>query len=183
MNQDIKKKKNWIIPALGTIIIVLITSMFLLGGSTTTTKNEQPTEKSDSISCEVSNLSYPIFTYNDSTRQETRINAIYNNDRMQSISLIHTMYYDNARSITTSEAKNHAAMGLSYSSDGLRADAYNTLYTKLSDSMRMTLYASGQDINSVAAKYFMISSDPTTTTLEELQNNYIKQGFDCKIVN
>lgn len=180
--EEVNNSKNrivWIFIAV-IIIIAIAGVAFLLNGSTTTSGANPEPETNESLICEAENLSYPIFTYDNSTRKTTKITTIFDNDKINSISLVQIMYYDIAANIVASEAQNHAAMNISFGKDGLGADSYNARYTKLDDSMRMTLYADSSSVNTAAYKYFLINTEEFDIGMDDLKSIYNKQGFICR---
>lgn len=193
-NQALKKDKSHdakttkaILIALCVIFVIAILAVViwrLMQGTETTTGDWAATESNDSLTCEVNNMEYPFFEYDNATKKNTKVNVIFDNaDKLSTISLKQTMYYDSASEINASEAFNHAAMNISFQNNGLGADAFNATYTLLEDSMRMSLYANASKINGVSVKYFLLDQEGGTTNynLTTVQKIYEDKGFKCTV--
>lgn len=182
-------KKHWKSYSTIAIIIILsiiatvIVSHLLQGRTITTTTNSINPAKHNSISCKADNISYPIFTYDNAQTKTLNIDLIFTGDALKTIALDYTLYYSNENMTKTSEAQNHAAMNLSFYSNGFDSDEFNAKYTKTDDSLRMNLYTQGTNIDQVSAKYFLININENGNipkTISEYEENYIKQGLICK---
>ena len=178
---DNKKKAGIVVGvALAALVALLVVQMH----GTTTVVGEYPEAITDTaLSCTHSSMSYPIFTYDRSDSKSTKVNVLFHGETVKSISLTHSLYYSDESYVTGSEAHNHAAMNIDFGKYGLGADAFNANYARLSDRMTMTLYTS--DIDTDAAKYFLITINDDGAlpqTLAEYQRNYSNQGFECEIV-
>lgn len=171
------------------IFLVLIAGIFLvwflMKGKTTISGNWPEPETSQSITCEIDNFAYPFFAYDKSTKKNIKINIIFNNDNLYSIALINTLYYDTENAIASSEAINHASMGLSFADNDLDAESLGMSFSKLQDSLKMSLYAKKSEINNQSAKYFMLekTSADGAYTFDEIKYLYENKGFNCKIIN
>lgn len=158
--------------------------VFLMSDKTTTTNEPEITYDSKFLSCKSSGIAYPFFTYNNTTQGELEISAIFIQDALDTISLKYTLFYDNQEQARQSQASNHAAMDLSFYDYGLSANSFNANYSVLDNSMRMSLYATKNNFNQIAARYFMVSSSDNSAipkTLTEFETEYQKGGFNCKI--
>lgn len=165
---------------LAAIIIVLLT--LLLSGKTTTTGNYPDNENNKSLTCVSNDINYPIFTYDNSTKKEAKINILFSKDSIRSIALTYSLYYGDATSIIASEAHNHAAMNISFGANNLGTDALNAKYAKLENRMQMNLYATNSEINNVALRYFLINidNDPTPDTVSSYKAIYEDEGMNCE---
>ena len=179
------ESKSWIIWILVAIIAAAVIAgvVYLLQGSTTTTGKNPDPESSISLTCEAENLSYPDFAYNNAVRKTTKIIVIFDNNKLGSISLTHTMYYNDAKSIEDSENQNHVALNLDFGKNGIESDGLNSSYAQLSDNMRMSLNVTGSELNNKTYKYFLINTDAADIDVATLENNYKAQGFTCKQTN
>ena len=104
---------------------------------------------------------------------------VFNEKKLDSLSLIYRLYYDNNDKITGSEAVNHADMNKSFTKDGLSNDAFGATYAILNDSMQMTLNANKKQINGATAKYFLLD-EVTNYSKDNLKEHYESKGFKCK---
>ena len=163
---SLRKKRNntkntivWIGVCLILLAVALFFGFFLQGD----TRIDNLTDEhifSDSLSCGSEDVNYPYFIYDNSRKKEIKINVVFANDRLDTISLVYKLYYNSADDIKASETTNHAEMNKSFASHGLGADAFGANYSILSDAMQMALYAEGRQLNSILAKYFFLDEEP-----------------------
>ena len=166
------------------IIICTIILILLMHGETKTAGENPSNVTSESLVCKSSSVDYPIFTYDHAKSKELKITANFYNDKVNALSLAYTLYYDNAEQIEASEAVNHADMNFSFANNGFDADYLNAHYSKMDDAMVMNLYATGKEITTTTAKYFVIKMEDQTSvpnTLAEYRKNYRAQGFNCEV--
>lgn len=177
-------KRNLKISAIiiGIILAVIIIVLFilLLNGKTTTTGNYPDNVSDESLTCTANNIKYPFFTYDNATKKEAEINILFSRDKLKSIALTYSLYYDNQQSITGSEAHNHAAMNISFGKNGMGADALNANYAKLENRMRMSLYANGNEISNISLQYFFITTNSIPENVAAFKNIYQGIGFKCE---
>ena len=135
-----------------------------------------------SLDCESQNIRYPFAEYDSSKSKELKITANFRDDAIEAVSLVYILRYDNGEQVKDSESSNHADMNVSFGRDGLGADALNAHYSRLKDSMQMSLYAKESNLDLVTAKYFMIKTDSQIdlpVTSSEYRKNYEEQSFVC----
>lgn len=168
-------------------IVVCVVALAILMKGETKTSGQNPTNiEGSTLTCRSESINYPIVTYDNSTSKNLKITANSYGDKVGAISLIYELFYNDTQKITASEAHNHAAMNISFGKDGLSADAFSANYSKMENSMKMSLYANTDSIKPISAKYFMINIDETENlpnTIQEYQANYEKQGFVCTLNN
>lgn len=166
------------------IVVCVVALVILMKGETKTSGQKISDIKGESLACENQDIHYPFTDYDKSKAKELKIAVSFYDDNIDAISLMYTLRYDDEQQVKASEASNHADMNISFSKNGLSADALSARYSKMKDSMVMSLYAKKDDLSSVTAKYFMIELRNQTdlpATLTEYQDNYERQGFVCKI--
>ncbi|MBR3248735.1 hypothetical protein IKF89_01760 [Candidatus Saccharibacteria bacterium] len=179
-------EKTWLVVAGMTLIIIAIVLIFYfwLRGETKVTGEWAGAQATKSLTCEGEGIEYPIFTYDNTVKKTTKINAVFTEtDNLDMISLRQAMYYNDSNAINASEVYNHAAMNLSFADSGMNPDALNASYAVLPDGMKMTLYASSSQLGSPAMKYFLLGnlSNSTNYTLSEIQAIYEKLGLTCTV--
>ena len=169
----------WAGEALIFIAIILIL-LFFMQGSTTISGEFPDLEKTESLSCTAENIDYPTFVYDNSKRKTTKIDAVFKDGKLQSISLVHTLYYDNNKEIIDSEALNHAAVNI----DSKAADIFDAHYSKFDDAMSMTMYTEYQNLNNSNKKYMMLNLvSINDLDFESVKQNYETQEFICRVDN
>ena len=140
-------------------------------------------EYSTSLDCAAKDFLYPYFKIDNAEGAETEIIAVFtdNGKKIESIALTQKMYYGSDDAARGSEAVNHAMMNESFGTL-LGADALSANYYSGDKTMRMQLYAKGKDYNLNTRKYFLINT--TSEKIEDIERNYVEQGFKCdKMVN
>lgn len=181
--EKINIKEKPIIPIIVIGLTVFIVALIIiLGKGKTTITGEYPTNVSDdSLVCSADGLKYPFFTYDESNKKTTEIRILFSRDAIKSISLTHTLFYDDMTNVIGSEAHNHAALGKSFANDGLGVDEFNAVYTKFDDRMQMNLYATNAQLNDVSMKYFMLNTKEFLIGIDDFQRAYQNYGFRCEI--
>ena len=185
MGEKGKKSTNKVAAAviLGCLVILAVVLFLLMRGKTVTVGQYPDPVSSIGVSCANTTDKCPIFTYDSADKRETTVSMIFSGEKLTSISLIHKLYYSSENLITGSEAHNHAAMNIDFGKNHLGADALGANYARLSDGMKMSLYAKADNITAVTAKYFLINFDEyLPETVAELTENYTAQGFTCEKV-
>lgn len=186
--QKTKKKKKSKTDWLGSIGLTLILTAvallvwFFLNGQTKVTGEPTGVTQNSSLSCTVEGVKYPIFTIDGADEKKTEVKVMFNGEKMQSISLTQTMYYDSVDKAKTSANHNSAAMDVAFGNSGLSADAFNAHYTAREDKMVMTLYAEAEEYNEVAAKYFRANGTSKRSSIDEFTKALNSQGLSCHIV-
>ncbi len=181
-----KSKTNW--PAtIGTSLLltaIVLIICFFLQGETKVTNNDVAVEASKSLACEVEGAQYPFFKYDNATKKTTKVNAIFNGDKLDTISLIQELYYNSSDEIVRSEAENHAALNLKTQGEGLGPDAFGANYAKLSDRLKFSMYAKAEQLKYETVKYFELDwVESGTYNLPTMEKIYTEKGFDCKTIN
>lgn len=164
---------------LGIIIFALVLSM---KGSKHTFGEHPENLKNDSLVCESRNILYPIFTHDHSLKKETKITAIFHDEKIKSLSLFYEMKYGEQSHIISDEVLNHDMMNKSFSSDGYNSEAFNNNFTVSGTSMTMSLFATDSDIGkSSSLKYFFLNDlEYIPKTRSEYQKVYEEKGFSCQ---
>ncbi len=180
------KKTITSIIAVAALIVCATLIITLMNGETKTTGQNPSSINGAALICKSTAITYPITTYDNSINKDLKVIINSYSDKVDAISLTYELFYDNSQQVAASEARNHADMNISFGKDKLSADAFNAHYSKMENSMKMTLYAKAGEITSVGAKYFLIdahSDEDLPNTLQEYQNNYKMQGFSCTTNN
>lgn len=174
-------KKWFMVVGIALIAIAIITFLaFLMHGEVKVDGAYSGLKETQSMTCNVDGMRYPFFRYDNSIDKKTFINIIFNDDALESISLVYTLNYSNNEDIRASEAENHGAMNLRFQAEGLGPDALGAKYACLSSEMKMSLYATKSEVNAKTDKYFYLN-DIDGYTLSSIQKAYERLGFDCFI--
>lgn len=178
-NDTTKKITYSIMGVLLIVVAAVLVILFLLNGNTTISDSTRTDIVTDSLSCEASGVEYPIFTIDKSDKKNFKINMLFSDKKLDSLSLIYRLYYSNDDDISNSEVTNHIDMNKSFDDNGLSPDSFGAVYAILDDSMQMTLNASRKQINGSTAKYFLLE-DVVNYSEDNLKNHYESKGFKCK---
>ena len=160
------------------IIAIVLFIIFLLRGQTVISGGWQGSEETQSITCESSNIDYPLFRDNNSTTKNTKIRAIFGNDNLKTISIVYTLFFDEPTQASRSEAQNHAEMADHFNEDKLGVDALGISYSINNDKLVTTMVASANQINDKTLKYFLLNYK-NNLTQKDIEQSYINQGFTC----
>ncbi len=165
-----------------TAVILLI--CFFLYGETEITNERPEIEKTEAITCNISDTIYPFVSYDNAQSKTTRINVVFDDDKPSVISLVHTLYYNNEKSIIDSENLNHINLNKNFSKDNLGFDALGLKFSKFADGLQMSLYAEGDELNNNSMKYFMLDNIADNSyNMESMQKFYEERGFECEVNN
>lgn len=186
-NVPVKKKKksgiNWPATAGLTLIAVAVVLLiwFFMKGQTVVSGEFPDTETTQSVTCEANGMIHPLFKFDESTSKKMTVKVIFDKDKLSTISLVNELFYSTVEAIVQSEAENHAAMNLSYQAAGLGADALGTKFSKLSASMKMSMYATKDMVNSATERYLLLDQidDSKEYTVALIKANYAQKGFVC----
>lgn len=185
--KESKSRKIIGIILINTIIIICVVVLaFSMKGETRTSGQNPANVTSESLVCESTEINYPIITYDNSVSKKLKIVTNFYDNKATAISLVYELFYNSTQQITASEAHNHAAINISFGKDGLGADSFNASYSKMENSMKMSLYTNTNNIEPISAKYFMLntnSTDDLPSTIQEYKTNYEEQGFICNLNN
>lgn len=181
-----KSRTNW--PAtIGTSLLltaIVLIICFFLQGETKVVNNGATVESSKSLVCEAEGKQYPFFKYDNATKKTTKINATFNGEKLDTISLIQELYYNSSDEIVRSEAENHAALNLKTQGEGLGPDAFGANYAKLSDRLKFSMYARAEKLTYETVKYFELDwVESGTYNLPTMEKIYTEQGFNCSAKN
>ena len=93
--QQPKNDHNWILVLLGSLMVVaaiVLTLLFLMRGKTTTVDPGTEVTTTESITCESTTTIYPTITGGHLI--SFKINAIFDNDKLDTISLTYKLRYE-----------------------------------------------------------------------------------------
>lgn len=176
-------KKNW--PVFIGIILIVIAGLLLFwlfaSGKTTTSGNWPDPVTSESLSCEVSGLQYPFFTFDKSSKKTTKINIVLAGSKLHSLALIHELYYNDVDDIVGSEAINHAALNLSFAGSGLPSEALGANFSRLDNEVKLSLFIKADEINEKNSKYFLLDEITLSANnvIDKIKQRYEDEGFIC----
>ena len=181
-NKKKKTNKNWFL-LIGFVLIIgaiVLLLWFLMRGETKTTGGWSE-ETSESLTCKASNIDYRYFgTDKAPSSNNVQINAIFNNDKLQSISLVRKMTYADAETAKIWSDAHEFYLNDHFGKNGLDFYSFNANFSKNDNVAQMSLYATNSEINDTSIKYFMLDSAPKN--IDGYKKAYIDKGFKCEIV-
>lgn len=186
MKEETEKSTNsyakYVIISLGLICIAVVCFIiFFLHGGTTVIENGGGDTTQERLVCKSTSTAYPLFTYDNSNGKSMEISATFKDKELETISLIYKLFYDDTKLINESESFNHAALNTLSQDEGLGPDAFDAKFSKLKDSLQLSLYVNSSNINNKSLKYFMLDSlNNKPYTQDMLSKAYTKQGFTCE---
>lgn len=184
-NPKKKKKGDWLIPT-GLILIfvaIIAAILFFLNGQTTITGEFEGQKSLETLVCKSERTTYPIFAFDESDSKSLKINAVFENENLSSISLLYKLNYDDKDALSFSEARNHAEMNEKFNIDGMNPDSLSAKYGIMNDGMQFSIYAKDNDVNEKTLKYFMLNNitEVNQLTKEKMSKVYNSAGLDCVI--
>ena len=185
-NNTHKKKQGhkWILVLIGIILIVtafVLLILFLLQGNTKTIGEGGSIETTEAITCEGNNIAYPYFKYDNSKEKSLKINAIFDNNKLETITLTYKLTYDDAKQAEQSSAENHASLNTQFAEDSLGADALSAHFSLLKNAMQLSLHADAKEVTGITSKYFLMDNDNGNHKKESLTKIFNSKGLDCII--
>lgn len=178
-NKVIKHNKYWILfwsVFFGVVAVLLVVSM---SSEHKTVSGSNPENyEIESLSCESETVSFPFLKYDESDRKQLKIVVAFDADGIRSISLQQMLYYSESEKIELSASENHAAMNIAFNDDGLSADALGANYAKLTDGLRIGLFAKSDELNKSVYKYFMLDG-LSDMGREDIKKAYENIGLRC----
>lgn len=190
MEEKEKSKFGTLWPIFAVVLLIAtVTTIILIkmNGSTISGGGFPDPESTKSLSCTSNSFVYPFFEYDNSTKKEAVFTSTFQNDKLSNISFTYQLTYQTDEQVTESEARNHAAMNISFNKAGLSPDYFSATYAKMVSNdkvMKMTLFGSSSDITDFSAKYLLLESiSDSKMTLSNVRSVYRRAGFDCKVNN
>ena len=180
-----KKRNNNIFVTTGIVLVLIAVCLmiaFLTRGSINITNNPVEVNSIESVVC-TGKVGYPLFNDDGIAKKTIQINAVFKNDKLDSIALVYKAYSNSASEIEKITTSNNATMNKSFSTSGLGANSLGAGYSRLKDASQMSLYAKHNEINVITAKYFLLDELNGRFSRESITKAYNEKGLDCKINN
>ena len=172
-------KVFFVIAGILLIILAIVALLCLfMKGETKISGEWLGTESTESIACHITNKVYPFYTYDNSKSKETEVNIIFNNNKIQSMSLVNILYYDDEKTAIDSENLNHIAMNDSFGANGLKFDDLNLKFAKFDGGLQMNIYS--DSVNGASAKYFLLDREYLDSDEPTIQKFFENNNFKCK---
>ena len=180
-----KSARNWILILIGVILVAtaaVLSVLSLLNGSTTTTNTGANIETTKSITCESNDIPYPPAAKINPPNQSIKINATFDNNKLDTISLTYRIKYPDESTAKQSTTNLHIAINQNFQEDSLGTDALNAKYSTIENTTQLSLYAKSKSITGMSAKYFLLDTTSDIFKQDHLTKIYSDKGLNC-IVN
>ena len=160
------------------VVLVVLLLLFLLRGESVINNNSYSVETTQSITCEKKGTNYP-FLINVIGDGSTKINAVFNNGKLDLISLVYRAPYGKNMGSEQSETESRIAMNESLRKDNMSVEDLGVVFSALDDVMQLSLQVDANDINGVTAKYFLLDGLNDTYSQDNVMKHYLNEGFSC----
>lgn len=161
------------------IIATILLLRFLLKGKTKTTGEWTSARTTESLSCKANNLPYPVYETSSVLDSVTQINATFDSNKINSISLLRKANYTSADMAKIENDALIAAMNTDFGENGMKAFALDATFNVDNNTAQMSLYANQSDLNNNSVEYFMLDDLPSK--IDDYQKAYQAKGFKCEV--
>lgn len=179
---DGKKKKTSVYATIALVLIVvavILTMLFSLNGETVYTSSDGDAEVVYSLACESDKVVYPFSAKDGAERRNLKIKAIFENDKLRTISLVYKVYSDDDSEIQRIGVDNRVVVNQFFAEDNLPADALGVTFSSLNDSAQISFYANANEVNSSSARYFLLDGMNGAYKRNAVARRYNEKGLDC----
>lgn len=177
-----KKNHSWIFVFIGVILIlsaIALIILFLLNGSSKSIFGGSNVDVSDSLVCSSDEVSYPFFAYDNSKSKSMKINATFNDDKLDTIFLTYVLEYDDSEQADKSSTENHIALNKQFYDNSLNTDSFDAHFSAINNTMQMSLYAKAKEINDTSSKFFMLEDSNGSNKKELIVKSLNNHGLSC----
>lgn len=164
-----------------TVAVVLFV-LFLLSGEVKFVRQEQEEVLSKSLACRASDVKYSFFKYSDYLENSTKVNILFEDNKLKSISFLYISDYIDNVSLKNSKDINESSMKESIYEDGINDQDLSITYSYYDNKMSLSLYAIGDGFNAKVSKYFLLEGLNHESKINSFIEKYEKQGFSCEEV-
>ena len=185
-----KKKllnSDWmmLMSAMLIIVAVVLFVWFFLHGESEVKSKELSVQSESSLVCSSNTVKYPFFAEDVASGTEVKIYGIFSSDtdKLNTVSLRVTKYYDDSTKVMRSEAENHGRMNHSFADSGYGADALGATYSVQEDKLVFSLYTSKPSNSDAEWKKYFLIDGVTDLSASKLKDAYTKLGFVCEKQN
>ena len=181
-----KSKNRWIYFLIGILCLVaavVLLIIYLLQGRITVTNEGGEIETTESITCTSDKVSYPYFKEDDSKKKDLKINAIFNDNKLDVMTLTYQLSYDDENQAKQASAEHHAELNKQFYEDSMDADSLGTHFSVIKGIMQLSLRAESKEITGVTSKYFLIDNTSGIHKKDSLVKIFSNKGLNCTINN
>jgi|GEM_PF-1551194 len=181
--EEKKKKKKSKTDWLGSIGLTLILTAvallvwFFLKGETVVEGEFLGNDSQNSVTCTIMNRNYFNFKPVDSDGAETKVIMMFDNDKLKTISLLQKYFYNTNKLATSDSSRLSIAVGENLAKKELGYDALSRDVVVNGNTLQMSLYATGDEIDWRNKEFFIIDGSPEVSS--EYIKNYTSKGFNC----
>ena len=176
------RDRNLVILLLFLVIIILII-LWLLRGKTTTSGQYPENLKTESLECTSDSIRYQkIAIHGKPKSTELKISStFYGTEKLSSINLRYSMYFDSEAEAINAEAVAHASFNIELQGNNRSSSEFHNKFTILDNKLETSLFANLSDLDNFSKSYFVLFQDKDLPeTLYEYRKQYEDQGFKCE---
>lgn len=178
---------TWGIAAIIIIIAVFLLVLFLNGKNETTSDNVEVGKTSSALVCTSNSENGSLFHTNGFSTVKQEIRGTFSNEILQNLTYAYSAEYPNHETAKSAITTVHIDYDTYVGERNINNSDFIPNYSTDKNTIKASFYADAQDITPTATKIFSIAlsegQSDINLSLTALQDNYIKQGFDCKIIN
>ena len=167
--------------ALFVLVVVLLILFFFFNGSTTIVDGGIEVENQTSIVCTSEDIAYPLFSIDNSDSKNLKVNAMFDDDKLETIMLTYSLNYSSPSAAEKSRDANHIAMNANFEKDSLPPDYFDAHYSLMGNTAQLILYARGSDLNGITAKYFLLGDTNGSLKKDLVTKTLNNSGLDCVV--
>ncbi len=181
-----KSSKKWIYALIGCLLVIVAgvsVVLFLLQGETKVTNSDGSKEVAHSLVCEGNIDEYPFFKHDDSDSKSVKVNALYDGEKLDSISFTYQMTYKgdkkDVKDLKKISDANSGDIEKEFDDSGVNYGAFDIKFTTLENGVQMAMYAKTKELSSSSAKFFLLDSASGQYKVDNLKNIYGTKGLKC----
>ena len=182
-----KRYYIWSIVAIIIIIAVFLLVLFLSGKEEITSDNTEVEDTSSALVCASNSENGGLFHTNNFSTVKQEIRGTFSDETLQNLTYAYSAEYSDHETAKSAITTIHIDYDTYVGERNIDNSDFTPNYNTDKNAIKASFYTDAQDITPTVAKIFSIALSEGQSnidlSLDALQNNYIKQGFDCKIIN
>ena len=165
------------------LLILILVILWLLRGKTTTTGQYPANVQNESLECVSHELTYNKLGTISPTPQETTLTltAVFSGEsELRSLSIKNLIVFESNSEAIIAEARTHANFNIGLRAYNYGTEKFDNKFSIIGEKLLVNLTVKNKELNEFSKDYFLITSDPLPSSLNDFQKEYEAQGFTCK---